>query len=76
VRIPAAPTLWLQGLRRRYKLAVLLVAAWAPVSLPRHSFMAAGILMITTALFLMATRSEPLLGEIESVRAGSLDAQF
>ena len=76
MRIPAALTLWLQGLRRRYKLAVLLIAAWAPVSLPRHSFMAAGILVIATGLFLMATRSEPPLGEIESVRAGSLDAQF
>jgi len=53
-----------------------MIAAWAPVSLPRQPFLAAGILMITTALFLMATRSEPLHGEIESVRAGSLDAQF
>ena len=76
MRIPAAPTLWLQGLHRRYKLAILMIAAWAPVSLPRQPFLAAGILMITTALFLMATRSEPPLGEIESVRAGSLDAQF
>ena len=73
MRIPAALTLWLQGLRRRYKLAVLLIAAWAPVSLPRHSFMAAGILVIATGLFLMATRSAPQPAATESVRVGLFD---
>ena len=52
-----APTLWLQGLHRRYKFAILLTAAWAPVIFPRRPFMAAGILVIATALFLIATRS-------------------
>ena len=57
MRIPAVPTLWLQGLHRSYKLAILLIAAWAPVILPRRPFMAAGIVLIGTALFLMATRA-------------------
>lgn len=59
MRIPAAPALWLQGLHRRYKLAILLIAAWSPVIFPRRPFMAAGILVMATALFLIATRSAP-----------------
>jgi hypothetical protein len=51
--------LWLQGLQRGYKCGILMVAAWAPVVCPRHPFMAAGFLVIATALFLIATRSAP-----------------
>jgi hypothetical protein len=73
VRIPAAPTLWLQGLHRRYKLAILLIAAWAPVLFPRRPVMAAGILLLATALFLIATRSTPQPAMTESGRAGRID---
>jgi hypothetical protein len=62
MRILVASTLWLQRLQRlqrRYKLAILMLAAWAPVSFPRRPYMAAGILVVATALFLAATRSEP-----------------
>jgi len=43
-----APTLWLQGLHRRYKFAILLTAAWAPVIFSRRPFMAAEFLVIAT----------------------------
>ena len=66
-----APTLWLQGLQRRYKFAILLVAAWAPVMFPQGPFMAAGILAIATALFLIATRSASQ--PAESGRAEPID---
>jgi len=75
VRIPAAPTLWLQGLRRRHKLAILLIAAWAPVIFPRRPFMAAGILVIATTLFLIATRSAPQPAVVDSGRAAHVDPQ-
>jgi hypothetical protein len=67
--------LWLQGLRRRYKLAILLIAAWAPVIFPRRPFMAAGILVIATALFLIATRLAPQPVVIEFGRAPPVDPQ-
>jgi hypothetical protein len=66
--MPVALTLWLQGLRRRYKLAILLIAAWAPVIFPRRPFMAAGILVIAAVLFLIATRSASQLAVTESGR--------
>jgi hypothetical protein len=75
VRIPAAPALWLQELHRRYKLAILLIAAWAPVSFPQQLFMAAGILVIATALFLIATRSAPQPAVTESGRVPPIDPQ-
>ena len=73
MRIPAAPTLWLQGMRRRYKLAILLIAAWAPVIFPRRPFTAAGTLMIATALFIIVTRSAPQPTAVESGRAADAD---
>jgi hypothetical protein len=66
VRIPAALTFWLQGLHRRYKFAILLIAAWAPVIFPRRPYMAAGVLALATALFLIATRSAPRPSVTES----------
>jgi len=75
--MPAAvPLQWLRGLRRAYKLGILLIAAWAPVSFPRRPFMAAGILVIATALFLMATRPPPQSALTESVGAGPFDPHF
>ena len=78
MRIPAAPTLWLQRLQRlhrRYKLAILMLAAWAPVIFPRQPFMVAGILVIGTALFLIATRLAPQPAVTESGRAPPIDPQ-
>ena len=69
--ITAALTPWLQGLHRGYKFAILLIAAWAPVMFPRGPFMAAGILVIATALFLIATRSASQ--SAESGRVGPID---
>ena len=69
MRIAAAPALWLQGLHRRFKLAILLIAAWAPVSFPQQPFMAAGILAIATVLFFIATRTVPQPAVTESGRA-------
>ena len=69
----AVPLRWLRGLHRVYKLGILLIAAWAPVSFPRQPFMAAGILVIATALFLMATRSAPQPAATESGRVGPFD---
>lgn len=75
--MPAAvPLQWLRGLRRVYKLGIPLIAAWAPVSFPRRPFIAAGILVIATALFLMATRSPPQPALTESVGAGPFDPHF
>jgi hypothetical protein len=50
-----------------------MIAAWAPVSLPRQPFLAAGILVIATGLFLMATRSAPQPAATESGRVGPFD---
>jgi hypothetical protein len=58
VRIPAAPTLWLQGLHRGYKYGILMVAAWTPVAFPRHPFIMAVVLVMATSLFFLATPSE------------------
>ena len=74
--IPAAPTRWLQGLRRRYKVAVLLIAAWAPVACPRHPFAAGGVLVIGATLFLTATRSVPKPAVTESGRDAPFDPHF
>ena len=55
--ITAVPVQWLRGLRRAYKLGILMFAAWTPLALPRHPFVAAAILMTATALFFLATRA-------------------
>jgi hypothetical protein len=75
VRIPAVLTFWLQGLQRRYKFAILLIAAWAPVMFPRGPFVAAGILVIATALFFIATRSAPQPAVAESGPPPPVDPQ-
>jgi hypothetical protein len=58
--IAALPMRWLRDIRRAYKFVILMFAAWAPVALPRHPFVAAAILLSATVLFLLATRSEPV----------------
>jgi hypothetical protein len=75
VRIPAASTLWLQGLHRPYKFAILLIAAWAPVTFPRRPYIAAGVLALATALFLIATRSARQPAVVDSGRAPPVDPQ-
>jgi hypothetical protein len=46
---------WLRGLRRGYKFAILLVAAWAPFILPNHPLMTWALMAIMTILFFIAT---------------------
>ena len=50
--------LWLNDLHRRAKFAILMIAAWAPLVLPQHPFVAAAVLALATMLFFLATRSE------------------
>ena len=45
----------LRGLHRGYKLAVLLIAAWAPFLLPNHPLMTWTLMALTTLLFFIAT---------------------
>ena len=45
----------LRGLHRGYKLAVLLIAAWAPFLLPNHPLMTWALMALTTLLFYIAT---------------------
>jgi hypothetical protein len=46
---------WLRSLRRGYKFAILLVAAWAPFLLPNHPLITWGLMALTTILFFIAT---------------------
>jgi hypothetical protein len=45
----------LRGLHRGYKLAVLLIAAWAPFLLPNHPLMTWALMALMTLLFFIAT---------------------
>ena len=60
-----------EGLGRRTKFGILMLAAWAPVVLATHPFLAAIVLSIAAGLFLVATRrdgapavADPSAGEI------------
>ena len=48
----------LEGLGRRPKFAILMLAAWAPVVLPKHPFLAAIVLLVAAIVFLVATRRD------------------
>ena len=55
MRSPLTIVAWLRGLKRGYKFAILLVAAWAPFLFPEHP-VATGLLMgLCTAVFFIAT---------------------
>ena len=45
----------LEGLGRRTKFGVLMLAAWTPVLLPSHPFLAAIVLSLASGVFLAAT---------------------
>jgi len=45
----------LRGLHRGYKLAVLLIAAWAPFLLPDHPLMTWALMALMTLLFFITT---------------------
>jgi hypothetical protein len=46
----------LRALHRGYKLALVLLAAWAPMLLARHLWLGIGVMSGCTATFLLATR--------------------
>ncbi len=48
----------LEGLGRRPKFAILMLAAWAPVMLSKHPFLAAIVLLAAAGVFLAATRRD------------------
>lgn len=45
---------WLRGLHRGYKFAILLIAAWAPFMFPENPLFAGVLMAVTTAVFFMA----------------------
>jgi hypothetical protein len=60
----------LRGLHRGYKLAMLLIAGWAPFLLPNHPLMTWALMVLMTFLFFIATgrsetvtTAEPLIGQ-------------
>ena len=63
----------LRGIRRGYKFAILLAAAWAPGLLPNQPLWA-GLLMVSmTAIFFLATGA-PREGAADSIPTGKIDA--
>lgn len=65
----AAVIIWLHGLHRGYKFAILLVAAWAPLMFPNHRVFTGLLMAATTALFLKATGSKHAIAKDESTVA-------
>jgi hypothetical protein len=59
----------LRGLHRGYKLAMLLIAAWAPFLFPDHPLITWAVMALMTLLFFIATgrsrtvaTTDPLIG--------------
>jgi hypothetical protein len=50
---------WLRGLHRGFKLAILLVAAWAPFIFSGKPLLGCVLMILTTAIFFMATGRPP-----------------
>jgi hypothetical protein len=46
---------WLRGLKRGYKFAILLVAAWAPFLFPEHPVVTGLLMGLCTVVFFVAT---------------------
>jgi hypothetical protein len=44
-----------EGLGRGTKFGILMLAAWAPVVLPKHPLLAAIVLLVAAGVFLVAT---------------------
>jgi tryptophan-rich sensory protein len=53
------PTLvaWLKDLKRGYKFAILLTAAWSPFLFPEHPVLTGLLMGLCTTIFLLATGS-------------------
>jgi len=58
---------WFRGLRRGYKFAIVLVAAWAPLVLPRNPVITGVLMQIATVVFFISTGQK-------SARCGPQDA--
>jgi hypothetical protein len=56
---------WLRGLHRGYKLAILLVAAWAPFIIPNHPLVTWALMALMTLLFFIATARGRVIATIE-----------
>jgi hypothetical protein len=65
---------WLRGLKRGYKFAILLVAAWAPFLFPEHPVVTGWLMGLSTAVFFIATGpSKPTAKAPEgSIHSGNL----
>jgi hypothetical protein len=55
----------LRSLRRGYKFAILLVAAWAPFLLPNHPLMTWALMALMTSLFFVATAQKSAIATTE-----------
>ena len=57
----------LRSLRRGYKFAILLIAAWAPFLLPNHPLMTWALMALMTLLFFVATAPKGAIATTESL---------
>jgi hypothetical protein len=55
---------WLRGLHRGFKLAILLIAAWAPFLLPNHPLMTWALMALMTLLFFIATTRQKAVATV------------
>jgi thiol:disulfide interchange protein len=60
---------WLRGLKRGFKFAILLVAAWAPFLFPEHPVVTGLLMGLCTAVFFIATGPS---GPTSAASAGSI----
>lgn len=56
---------WLRGLRRGYKFAILLGAAWAPFVFPDHPLITWAFMVLMTLLFFIATARRKVVATTE-----------
>jgi Sec-independent protein secretion pathway component TatC len=56
---------WLRGLHRGFKLAILLIAAWAPFLSPNHPLMTWALMALMTFLFFIATARQKAVATTE-----------
>jgi hypothetical protein len=63
----------LRGIRRGYKFAILLAAAWAPLLLPNQPLWAGLLMASMTTIFFLATKASRD-GAANSIPTGKIDA--
>ena len=67
---------WLRGIHRGYKLAILLVAAWAPFIFPNHPLITWALMALMSTLFFIATaRGRVVSGTQPSLTHEKADAE-